>query len=103
MSVRRTARPVARIAPGDRWFPPDMKDIVAHSDGRLVSLTVTCVRDGASQVLMREFEAAPGDVAFREISRWLSELATVDGPSGERVLDWSVDIASRVVDALSAG
>ena len=99
----RTTRPVARIAPADRWFPPDVMDVVAHSDGRLVSVTVARVRDGKSQVLMREFETAPRDAAFREICRWLRALATVDDGSGEPTLDWSVDVASRIVDALSPG
>ena len=41
----RTTRPVARIAPADRRFPPDVMDVVAHSDGRLVSVTVARVRE----------------------------------------------------------
>jgi hypothetical protein len=103
MSAGRTTRPVARIAPGDRWFPAEIRDVVAHSDGRLVSVTVTRVHGGASQVLMREFEIAPANTAFREICRWLRALATVDGGSQDQVLDWSVDVASRIVDALTQG
>jgi len=100
MISRRAPRLLARFSPGERWFPDDVIDVVAHGDGRLISVTVTRRRAGEPQVLIRGFEAAPATECLREICRWLRSIEAAAERSPDAVLDWAADLAKRIVDAV---
>lgn len=96
---RKSARPVARFAAGERWFPYGISEVVAHTDGRFLSVAVTRSQDGRGQVVMQEFECAEPDACLRELRFWLRRIAALEPPMDPRATEWADSLARRIVGA----
>lgn len=98
---RSSTRQLARFSAGDRWFPYGISEVVAHGDGRFVSIAVSCARDGRNMVLMNQFSCVEGDACLREMRTWLRFAAGVDSAVDSRATEWADLLARRIVAALS--
>ena len=95
-------RPVTRVAQGERWFPDGIGDIVAHTDGRFLAVTVMRDIGGRCSVVVDEFDCADGDGCLRPLVQWLATVASLDGhPIDEHVLRWADFVATRLVAAMA--
>jgi hypothetical protein len=97
---RKSARPVARFGPSERWFPYGIGEVVAHTDGRFLSVAVTRTSDGRGMVLMHEFECAEVDACLRELRWWLRGIAALEPPIDPRATEWADSVSRRVLAAL---
>jgi hypothetical protein len=97
---RKSARPVARFGAGERWFPYGISEVVAHTDGRFVSVAVTCSSEGRGRVLMHEFGCEESDTCLRELRFWLRSIAAISPPVDPRATEWADAIARRILAAV---
>lgn len=96
-------RPVARVAYGERWFPDGIGDVIAHTDGRFLAVSVNRDIGGRLSVVMDEFDCADGDGCLRPLAQWLAGIAALDARRADpHVLEWAEFVATRLVAALAA-
>lgn len=94
-------RLVGRVERGECWFPDGIGDVVAHTDGRWLAVTVT--RDTADRphVVMHEFDCAAQGGCLNPLMEWLVGLPQ-DSEGGAHLLAWGDFVATRLVAALGA-
>ncbi|HET7843504.1 MAG TPA: hypothetical protein VFL14_05095 [Xanthomonadales bacterium] len=95
--------PVARVSYGERWFPDGIGDVVAHTDGRFLAVSVNREIGGRISVVMDEFDCADVEGCLRPISEWLGRIASLDARRADpHVREWADFVATRLVAALGA-
>ena len=94
-------RPVARVGHGDFWFPDGLSEVVAHSDGRYLSVTLTGISTGAGKVWVEEFACDERDACFAALRIWLHGIgATGNAHAAQHVANWAGEVSERVIAAL---
>ena len=97
---RKIARHLVRFGAGERWFPYGISEVVAHTDGRFLSIAVTRSSSGRGTVLMNEFDCEEGDACLRELRFWLRSVAALEPPLDPRATEWSDSISRRILEAV---
>lgn len=91
-------RLVARLGHGQGWIPDGITEVVSHTDGRFLTLTVTRLVGSRGVVEIREFDCDVADACLRAVREWLHSLALVEGASAdEYVAAWADDAARQLV------
>lgn len=91
-------RLVARIRHGQGWMPDGIAEIVGHTDGRFLTLTVTRLIGARGAVEMRDFDCAVADACRHAVRAWLHAMALLEGASADQcVAAWAEDTARRFV------
>lgn len=102
MALKTTTRVVARLGSGADWFPGDIGEVVAHTDGHWISVIVARLVDGRPTIVMREFPCEDRSACRVELGAWLEALGAEGSADRSAVREWSVRIAGRIVDGVSA-
>jgi hypothetical protein len=100
-NIRLSPRHVARVGHRDVWFPEGLSEVVAHTDGRFLSVTLTGIASGPGKVWIEEFDCGAREPCFAQLREWLCKRgAGGDDRAPEHIAAWAADVAGRIVDAL---
>jgi hypothetical protein len=100
MEQRRSTRLIARVGAGTDWFPATVSEVVSHTDGQFVAVTIARRAVGRGSVLLREFDCRNRDACLDELRSWLRHLAEMWEAGDARGIEWAERIARRVVDGI---
>jgi len=92
---------VARFGAGEHWFPYGISEVVAHTDGRFVSVAVTRSSEGRGMVMMHEFDCGQPDPCLRDLRWWLRGVASLEPPLDARATEWADSLARRILSAVA--
>jgi hypothetical protein len=94
-------RPVARVGHGDVWFPDGLTEVVAHTDGRFLSVTLTALSTDIGRVWVEEFECAKRDACLAQLREWLGRLGAIgNAHAALHVAKWAGEVSERIIAAL---
>lgn len=94
-------RHVARVGHGDVWFPDGLSEVVAYTDGRYLSVTLTALSTSTGRVWVEEFECAERDACFAALRSWLRGIAAPgNAHAAQHVDNWAGEVSERVIAAL---
>lgn len=95
-------RLVARIGHGQGWIPDGITEVVGHTDGRFLTLTVTRLVGSRGVVEMHDFDCSAADACLRAVRAWLHSMALLEGANADQyVAAWAEDTARQLVPAQS--
>jgi hypothetical protein len=100
MEQRRSTRLIARVGAGTDWFPATVSEVVSHTDGQFIAVTIARRAVGRGSVLLREFDCRDRVACLGELRAWLRHLAEGWDPGDERAAEWAERIGRRVVDGI---
>jgi len=94
-------RHVARVGHWDVWFPDGLSEVVAHTDGRYLSVTLTAIASGRGKVYVVEFACEQRDPCLAQLRDWLRGVgAQGNGHAAHHVAAWADDVSTRIINAL---
>jgi hypothetical protein len=96
-----TPRHVARVGHGDVWFPDGLSELVAHTDGRYLSVTLTALSTSSGKVWVEEFSCVERDPCHAELREWLRNVGSLGNThAAPHVANWAGEVADRIIAAL---
>ncbi|HET7844259.1 MAG TPA: hypothetical protein VFL14_08930 [Xanthomonadales bacterium] len=97
-----TRRALFHIDHDTRWFPQGLREVVAHADGRHVTLGVRRKQATSTSFVLQDFACADHDACRRAMEGWLATLATLlnSGEVDPRAEAWAREIAAHVASRL---
>lgn len=101
MNSKGSPRLVARVAHRDTWFPDGLTEVVAHTDGRYLSVTLTGVSSAPGKAWVAQFACDEREACLAELREWLRCRGSEgNAHAPQHIASWSAEVASRLIDAL---